>query len=313
MAHFPKTAAVLTLALPLLAASTTLSADTKYSGHELIRGLYIAADAQSGPVAQDYFIAREMLYLEKDDGTKVFMTQYDFSPMWNVRPYLYDSDFPSGARSTFENAHADPASFGSETASMYEQLKEHLPDLYAEVASPMSDTGGNSFGPPEVVIIRASEDYDKLLLCNQMGNDFYEGQDSFFKDPNGPDCQLYEALPSLGNLVAEKSTMELMQYDFDQDIGAIVSNIGVSGDQIRISVTSFDRQTKRMQKGFNGWADWMERSQSIGTSSKPKVTCNVPASSAGALSELVPGSVLMVRVSVVSLDAGAAVFDCKAV
>ena len=116
------------------------------------------------------------------------------------------------------------------------------------------------------------------------------------------DCQLYEAVPSLGNLVAEKSTMELMQYDFDQDIGAIVSSIGVSGDQIRISVTSFDRQTKRMQKGFNGWADWMERSQSIGTSSKPKVTCNAPASSAGALSELVPGSVLMVRASVVSVS-----------
>ena len=288
MAHFPKTTAVLTLALPLLAASTTLSADTKYSGHELIRGLYIAAGAQSGPVAQDYFIAREMLYLEKDDGTKVFMTQYDFSPMWNVRPYLYDSDFPSGARSTFENGHADPTSFGPETASMYEQLKEHLPDLYAE-------------------------DYNKLLLCNQMGNDFYEGQDSFFKDPNGPDCQLYEAVPSLGNLVAEKSTMELMQYDFDQEIGAIVSNIGVSGDQIRISLTGFDRQTKRMKKGFNGWADWMERSQSIGTSSKPKVTCNVPASSAGALSELVPGSVLMVRASVVSLDANAAVFDCTPV
>jgi len=97
MAHFSKTTAAITLALPLLAASTTLSADTKYSGHELIRGLYIAADAQSGPLAQDYSIAREMLYLEKDDGTKVFMTQYDFSPMWNVRPYLYDSNFPQGA------------------------------------------------------------------------------------------------------------------------------------------------------------------------------------------------------------------------
>jgi len=309
MAHFPRTTAALTFALPLLAAGTTLSAQ-KYNGHELIRGLYIAADARNGPVAQDYVMAREMLYLEKDDGAKVFMTQYDFSPMWDIRPYLYDSNFPSGASSTFENGHADPTSFGPATASMYEQLKEHLPDLYAEVASPMSDTGGNSFGPPEVVIIRASEDYDKLLLCNQMGNDFYEGQDSFFRDPNGPDCQLYEATPSLGNLVAETPTMELMQYDFDQDIGAIVSNIGVSGDQISISVTGFDRQTKRMKKGFNGWANWMEQSQSIGTSSRPRVTCNVPTSKASALSELVPGSVLMVRASVVSLEANAAVFDC---
>ena len=145
------------------------------------------------------------------------------------------------------------------------------------------------------------------------GNDFYEGQDSLFKDPYGPDCQLYEAIPSLGNLVAEMPTMEFMQYDFDQEVGAIVSSIGVSGDQIRISVTGFDRQTKRMQKGFNGWADWMERTQSIGRSTGAQVTCNVPTSSATALTELVPGSVLMVRASVVSLDASAAVFDCAPV
>lgn len=108
-------------------------------------------------------------------------------------------------------------------------------------------------------------------------------------------------------------TMELMQYDFDQELGAIVPNIRVSGDQIRISFSGFDRQTKRMKKGFNGWADWMERSQSVGRSSGPQVTCNVPASNAAALSELVPGSVLMVRASVVSLDANAAVFDCTPV
>jgi hypothetical protein len=310
MAHFPKPAAALILALAFLTAGTlSTEANTIYNGSERIRGLYIAADAKNGPVAQDYVMAREMLYLEKDDGTKVVMTQYDFSPMWNVRAYLYDSSFFGGGASIIINGHVDPATFDQAVSNAFEDIR----DAETEVASPMSDTGGNSFGPPEVVIIPASDTYDMLLLCNQMGNDFYEGQDSFFKDPNGPDFQLYEAVPSLGNLVAEKSTMELMQYEFDQDIGANLSYIGVSGDQIRISVTGFDRQTKRMKKGFNGWASWMEQSQSIGTSSKPKVTCIVPASSAGALSELVPGSVLMVRASVVSLDANAAVFDCTPV
>ena len=82
MAHFPKPAAALILALAFLTAGTlSTEANTIYNGSERIRGLYIAADAQSSPMAQDYFTAREMLYLEKDDGTKVFMTQYDFSPM----------------------------------------------------------------------------------------------------------------------------------------------------------------------------------------------------------------------------------------
>jgi hypothetical protein len=118
---------------------------------------------------------------------------------------------------------------------------------------------------------------------------------------------------SLGNLVAVTPTMELMQYDFDQDIGAIVSSIGLSGDQISISVTGFDRQVNRMKKGFSGWANWMEQSQSIGTSYRPRVTSNVLASQAATLSELLPGSVLMVRASVVSLEANVAVFDCTTV
>ncbi len=312
MAHISLTRAALTLALPLLAAGTTLSAEPKpiYNGLELIRGLYVAADIRDGPVRQDYVMAREMLFLEKDDGTKVFMTQYDFSPMWDLRPYLFSGQFPNGAVSTFEQGHADPASFGPATSIMFEQLKDHLVDLYSEAADPMSDTGSNSFSPPEVVIIRASEEYNKLMFCNRIGNDINGGSQSFFKDPNGPDCQLYEAAPSLGNLVAEKPTMELMQYDFDQDIGAIVSSIGVSGDQISLSIAGFDRQTKRMQSGFNGWENWLVSSQADRSTLHPKVTCKIPASRAEGLSKLVPGSVLMVRASIVSIDANSAVFDC---
>lgn len=314
-----------------LANGNALAQEVHYSGSQNIRGIYIATDAQVGPIITDFVIARETLLSQKtNDGRSIIQTRLDFAQTFGMSPWRYVGGLSGhGGMFVGENDYfkgPDLVGIGPEALALLSNSSGSLAadDIEFRLAASTFDNvqAGNTLpkeGYSEILVLSklpwsidenvSEESGDVLLLCEiqETGGDGIQRE--AFRD-GGPDCRHYTRFPSLANVVSETPTLELMSYNYEQEFAMLVSDVRFGNGQLMIEAAAFEPQTVERGGGFGGWDNWFMQIGSVGQSRGPSTHCIMPADLAADIVGLEPGLVLLVRATPVSLTSVSAAFDC---
>jgi hypothetical protein len=296
-----------------------------FGGFAGLVGVYVAEGAGTGPVIEEYFTAQDYSTGQRaSDDRRIVSSLLRLHRSGQEPVQLYHFASESGTREAMLGLSGAPED-RLDLATASPGVVDLVTDAGGE-ASPAHWTGlvtrlfwtyaqwdpASHVRPAQLRVISPFRELlgRSVLLCDsaEMG----EGAPQVSLLGAGETCRRYDRAHEVTELLRGRNALQVAAALGAQGAPLVmqVGEIAVAGDTITLGAVPVAPFVLINTGQFQGWADWMDRTQSVGGRERP-VTCRFPLAVADRLGATEAGDLLRFRAELAAASDAGVQLDCR--
>ena len=304
------------------AADWAVAEGDAFRGFSGLVGVYVAEGAGAGPVIRDFVLARDYSTGQRiNDGRRAVGTLLriegqglDVPPLfhWAGESGTWELMFgPSGSEGDrLDLQSATPGVVDIVTSAEGLAGWEHWNNLIVHLFSTYARWDPATHA--STALVRVISPWDDLLARSVLVCDARELGAPQMTLLGGDTCRRYDRAFEVTEMLRGRNALQVAAAIGAQEQPLVmqVGDIAVAGDTITIGAAPVPPFVLIDTGQFQGWADWIDRTQGSGGRERP-VTCRFPFSAAERLGDLEAGDLLRFRAELAGASDAGVQLDCR--